>query len=58
MRRLPPWLVLMLVVLTVVLAVAGYQDRHEVGPLPVVLAALWAVFTLAAAGAMFKPEQR
>lgn len=58
MRRLPPWLVFMLFVLTVILAVVAWHDRHEVGPIPVILGALWAVFTLAAAGGMFKSEAR
>lgn len=58
MRRLPPWIVFFLAVLAVLLLVVGYVDRHHVGPLPMVLGALWAVFTLAAAGAMFKPEPR
>lgn len=58
MRRLPPWIVFFLAVLAVVLLVIGYEDRHEVGPLPMVLGALWVVFALAAAGAMFKSEPR
>lgn len=58
MRRLPPWMVFFMGLLSLVLLVIGYEDRHEVGPLPMILGAIWLVFTLGAAGAMFKPEPR
>lgn len=56
MRRLPPWVVFFLGVLTVGLIVVGYEERHHIGPIPLILGLLWGLFTLAAAGAMFKPE--
>ncbi len=56
MRRLPVWVVFLLVVLTVLLIVVGYEERHHVGPVPVILGVLWAAFTLGALGGMLKPE--
>lgn len=48
MRGLPVWMIGMLAVLTVALLVVGYDERHHVGPFPMILGTLWALFTLAA----------
>lgn len=57
MRRLPPWVVFFLLVLGVLMLFAGYKDRQEVGPLPIVLGVVWVLFAFAAAGGMFRPEK-
>ncbi|MCA9850443.1 MAG: hypothetical protein H6531_04330 [Actinobacteria bacterium] len=51
MRGLPAWMILTLGVLAAVMLYVGYDERHHVGPFPMILGVLWAVFTLAAAGA-------
>jgi hypothetical protein len=56
MRRLPAWVVFFLVVLTVLMAWIGWVERDHVGPVPLVLGAVWALFTLGAARGMLKPE--
>jgi len=56
MRRLPPWMVFFLAVLTAVLLVVGWAERDHVGPFPLMLGVLWLLFTLAAVAGMFRPE--
>lgn len=56
MRRLPIWMLTIIAGLTVVLMIVGIHDRHEVGPVPIILAALWALFVLASAPKVFKRD--
>ncbi|HWH14024.1 MAG TPA: hypothetical protein VNT51_04710 [Miltoncostaeaceae bacterium] len=57
MRRLPPWMIFFLFVLTALMIWVGVEERHHVGPLPLVLGVAWLLFTLAAAGGMFRAER-
>jgi hypothetical protein len=45
-----------LVLLTAVLLVVGYEDRHEVGPVPMILGGLWVLFILASAPKIFSRD--
>jgi hypothetical protein len=45
-----------LLVLTVLLVVVGWQDRHEAGPIPYLMGIVFALFTLAAIGAKARGE--
>lgn len=56
MRRLPIWMLTIIAGLTVLLLVVGIEDRHEVGPVPIILAVLWALFVLASAPKVFKRD--
>jgi len=56
MRGLPAWMLALLTVLTVLLVVIGWEDRHEAGYLPFILGLLFAVFTLASIGAKVRFE--
>lgn len=55
MRGIPVWMLAGLTALSVLLIGFGYADRHEVGPIPLILGIAWALFTLAAIGAKTKP---
>jgi len=57
MRRLPPWVIFFLLVLSALMLFVGYEERSHVGPLPAVLGVAWVLFTLASAGAMLRPER-
>lgn len=56
MRRLPPWIVAVLAVISVVLLWVGWTDRHEAGYLPFILGIGWALFTLASAGGILSQK--
>jgi hypothetical protein len=56
MKGLPSWMLLGLLVLTVLLVVFGWQDRHEAGPIPYLMGIVFALFTLAAIGAKARGE--
>jgi hypothetical protein len=45
----------LLVALTVLLLLIGWEDRHEAGYLPFVIGVLFALFTLASLGAKARP---
>jgi len=49
MRRLPPWIVAVLAVISVLLLWVGWTDRDEAGYLPFILGIAWTLFTLASA---------
>jgi hypothetical protein len=49
-------MVLLLAVITGLLSWVGWDERNEVGYLPLALAAIWALFTLGALARMAKPE--
>lgn len=55
-RRLPIWMLTIIAGLTVLLMIVGIEDRHEVGPVPIILAVLWAVFVLASAPKVFSRD--
>ncbi len=57
MRRLPPWLVVCLAVLSVLMIWVGWDERHHAGYLPFAMGILWAVFTLAAAKGVLADEK-
>jgi hypothetical protein len=49
--RLAPWILALCAVVSALLLVIGWDDRHEAGPLPFILGIVWALFTLASLGA-------
>ena len=58
MPRLPGWMLLIFVAVSVLLIVIGWQDRHESGYLPFILGIAWALFTLASLAAKGAPQRR
>jgi hypothetical protein len=56
MRGLPVWILAVMVVLTGLLLVIGWQDRHEAGYLPFIMGIVFALFTLASIGAKVRFE--
>jgi hypothetical protein len=56
MRRLPPWIVAVLAVISALLIAVGWDDRNEAGYLPFALGIAWALFTLVSAAGMFSQE--
>lgn len=56
MRRLPIWMLSVLVLLTVLLLWVGIDERHEIGPLPIGLGVLWALFVLGSLPKVFKRD--
>jgi hypothetical protein len=50
MKGLPVWMLAALGALSVLLLYLGYEERHEVGPGPLIIGTLWALFTLGAIG--------
>ena len=58
MRGLPAWMLGLMIALTVVLIVVGWEDRHESGILPFVMGIIFALFTLAAIGGRLRGASR
>ena len=56
MRGLPVWMLTLLAVLSALLLVIGWHDRHEAGYLPFIMGILFAIFTLSAVGAKVRFE--
>ncbi len=56
MKRLPIWMVLTLAVLSALLLWVGVNERHEIGYLPLILGAVWTLFTLKSAKDVFADE--
>lgn len=56
MKRLPPWVLLVLAVLTALLMWVGIKEIDEVGPVPIVLASIWALFVLASVPKIFSRD--
>lgn len=56
MRRLPIWMLSILAVLTALLMWVGIEERHEIGPVPIILASIWALFILASLPRVFTPD--
>ena len=57
MRGLPLWMLTVLVALTALLLVVGWDDRHEAGYLPFILGIGFALFTLASLAAKARPSE-
>lgn len=57
MRGLPYWMLGILAVLAALLLVVGWEDRHEAGILPFLLGVVFAIFTLASAGARARGDE-
>jgi len=57
-RRLPGWMLMIFLVVSVLLIWVGWTDRHEAGYLPLILGIAWSLFTLASIGAKAAPERR
>lgn len=57
MKGLPVWILGTLVVLTVLLLVVGWHDRHEAGYVPFIMGFVFAFFTLAALGAKARGDE-
>lgn len=58
MRGLPFWMIATLAVLSAVMIGVGVYELDHVGPFPMILGIIWALFTLASIGAKAKPEPR
>ena len=56
MKRLPAWLIGMLVLLTALLMWVGIEERDKVGPVPTILAVIWALFILGSAPKIFSRD--
>jgi len=56
MRRLPPWIIAVLVAISALLVWVGWDERHEAGYLPFVLGILWSLFTLGSLGGALSQE--
>ncbi len=51
MRALPVWILTTFVVLSALLLVVGWDERHHAGYLPFIMGIVFGVFTLASIGA-------
>ncbi|MFP5451034.1 MAG: hypothetical protein ACLGG9_04705 [Thermoleophilia bacterium] len=51
MRALPVWILTTFVVLSALLLVVGWDERHHAGWLPFIMGVVFTVFSLAAIGA-------
>lgn len=56
MRGLPFWMIATFAALSVMLIWVGWHDAAKIGPLPMILGIVWAVFTLATLGAKLRPQ--
>ena len=56
LKRLPIWLVTVLLLLGILTIAGGWYDRAEVGYIPFVLGILWVLFALAAAPRVFADD--
>ena len=56
MKRLPAWLIGVLVILTALLMWVGISERDAVGPVPIILAVIWALFILASVPKIFSRD--
>jgi hypothetical protein len=51
MKGLPVWMLACLAALAALLTFLGFEERHEISILPMLVGALWLLFTLASLGA-------
>lgn len=56
MKRLPAWMLFVLAVLAALLLWVGIEERDQVGPVPIILAVVWALFVLAAVPKVFSRD--
>ena len=56
MKKLPIWIIAVLLALGILTTWMGWIDRGEVGYLPFALGILWILFALAAAPRMFADD--
>ena len=56
MKRLPAWMIAMLTVLTALLLWVGIDERHEIGPVPILLGVVWVLFILGSASKIFSRD--
>jgi hypothetical protein len=56
MRGLPFWMLGLLAILTALLLIIGWDDRHEAGYLPFTMGIIFALFTLGAIGGRVRGE--
>jgi hypothetical protein len=50
MKGLPIWMLAALGALAALLVFLGFEERHEIGPVPLIVGILWALFTFASIG--------
>ncbi len=56
MSRIPIWIIAIVTVLAVALFIVGFEERHEIGPVPMGLGALWVLWVLASAPKIFRQD--
>jgi hypothetical protein len=56
MKRLPVWMLLVMVVLSLLMIWAGWHDRDEAGILPFLMGLVWAAFTVVSVTRVAAPE--
>lgn len=56
MKKLPIWIVTVLLLLGILTAYVGWIDRHEVGYIPFALGVLWVLGALASAPRVFADD--
>ena len=57
MKGLPAWILGGMAILSALLLIIGWNDRHEAGYLPFIMGIVFAVFVLASAGANARSEE-
>lgn len=56
MKKLPIWMVAVLLLLGLITTYVGWIDRHEVGYIPFALGVIWILFALASAPRVFADD--
>ncbi len=56
MRRIPAWIVILLVALGIFLTIVGWHEHHHVGYVPFGLGVIWILFGLSCAPRMWANE--
>ena len=56
MKKLPIWMVTVLLLLGIITPYVGWIDRHEVGYIPFALGIIWILFAFAAAPRVFADD--
>jgi hypothetical protein len=55
-KRLPAWVLFVIAIITALLVWVGIEERHEIGPVPIILGVAWAVFVLASIPKIFSRD--